>query len=184
MKLQQFFVLSLFAVCVAGCSSAPETNVDGANKTAVAVNANGNAANSNQTATTAAASQTPSVAAPSTDANSPNATIAAYYQAISRKDEAQFRKVLSQASLREWAVKAREDGEQSLVADYTGISSPPKKAFETRSEHIAGDVAIVEIKNSDTNVWTPAQLVRENGEWKMDLTDATANKLLQMANKK
>ena len=170
-------VFTLLIISGAACSTAPTTITTNSNSnTAVVVNsnaANSTAANASVTPTTNAS---PLVA---TTAGSPSATIAAYYQARVKKDEKSFRQALSKATLSEFSANAQTDGEKTLVGWHNGYSSPPKQLYETRNERITGDTALVEAKDSDTGLWFLFKLVRENGEWKMDLTDATNNSLLK-----
>jgi len=180
MKLNERYLYVIFSfnlVCGAACSTAPITTTTNSNLN-IAIVVNANAASTmaaNTTVTTPAASASPLAAT----TGSPSAIISAYYQSRVRKDEKGFRQALSKATLTEFSANAQADGEKTLVGWLNGYSSPPKQPYETRNERIAGDTALIEIKDSDTGLWSLTKLVRENGEWKRDLTSATTNSLLK-----
>ena len=175
------FMLVAAVALTSSCSTAPTTTTAVNSNSNAAVVVNSNAANS--TAANTSANTATSVAAASplvtNIAESPSAAIAAYYQAMVKKDEKAFRQALSKATLSEFSAGAQSDGEKTLVGWHNGFSSPPKKPYETRNERISGDTALVEIKDSDTGLWSLTKLVREDGQWKMDLTNATAGSLLK-----
>ncbi len=172
-----YFIFTLITASGAACSTAPTiTTINSNSNTAVIINSNAANSISANTSATPAIAASPLTAA---TAGSPSAAIAAYYQARVKKDEKSFRQALSKATLSEFSANAQTDGEKTLVGWFNGFSSPPKQPYETRNERISGDVALVEIKDSDTGVWSLTRLVRENGEWKMDLTNATATSLLK-----
>ena len=168
---QYYYILfGLIAVFGAACSDSTPTNKN-AN---IAVVTNANIAVPPAANAAAAPSAPPTTTATT---GNPSAAIATYYQAMVKKDEAAFRKVLSKATLAEFSANARAEGTNSLVEYWTGYSSPPKQPFQTRNERISGDVALVQINDSETGQWGWKQLVREDGEWKLDLTDATNEKM-------
>lgn len=174
MKLLRLFliVLSLASLFAAACTSSAPTNGNTNTNQTATVNANANLiANA-----TAAVSPSPAVSpAPNAAVGSPSATVAAYHQAMIRKDEMAFRNTLSQATLREFTQFAKEENAKSLLEYWTGFSSPAAR-LQTRSEQIAGDAAIVEIGN-DEGAFVKHRLVKENGAWKMDLTEAAFRQL-------
>lgn len=170
-----FFAASSFFS--AACTTAPPANSSvNANQTAV-VNSGANAINGKSASPVVSPAPTASPAqnAANPAAGSPSATVAAYHQAMLLKDEMTFRKTLSQATLREFTQFAKEEGSTSLLEYWTGFSSPAAR-LQTRNEQIQGDAAIIEIGN-DENVFTKHRLVREAGEWKLDLTEATFRQL-------
>lgn len=166
-----FIVSSCLSLGCSTTSTAP-ANVSINTNQAVVVNQN-----ANQTAINAvSASPSPSQSATAANSiNSPSATVAAYHQAMLKKDEMAFRKTLSAATLREFTQFAKEEGSTSLLEYWTGFSSPAAR-LQVRNEQIQGDTAIIEIGN-DENVFTKHRLVREAGEWKMDLTEAAFRQL-------
>lgn len=173
-----YVIFTLFTVGATACSTAPTnpaTNVN--SNTAVVVNSNAASAATANTGTTPVTVNSPTVV--NSSAGNPSATINAYYQARVKGDEKAFRQALSKATLSEFSANAQAEGEKTLVGWLNGYSSAPKRPYETRNERIAGDAALVEIKDSDTGLWSLTKLVRENGEWKMDLTHATSSELLK-----
>lgn len=162
---------------ISACTGSQPTVTTTANgNQAVVVNANSAAAASSGTNANANAAPAINAAPPANvAANSPGAVAAQYYQAMVKKDEMAFRQTLSQPTLREFAAFAKEENAKSLVDYWTGFSSPAKR-FQIRNEQIQGDAAFVEIAN-DENVFTKHKLVRENNQWKLDLTEATTSKL-------
>lgn len=180
MKLNRrsFYLLFLLsAVSATACSDAPTNN--NAART-VSNNTAANAANVNATAPSPLASVTP--ANTTTAAGSPSATVAAYQQAMFKKDEAAFRKAISEASAREISAEATAE-KKNLVQFWTELSPVKQPTVETRNERIAGETAFIETKNPETGLWSPSKLVRERGEWKMDLTAATAVELQELIKK-
>ncbi|MEP6923566.1 MAG: hypothetical protein ABI954_03795 [Pyrinomonadaceae bacterium] len=179
MKLNKFYPYVLFLIMTAfgaACSNAPTTINNTNSNQAVVINSN----TANTIPTNTVGSPAPNASPVATTSGSPSATVAAYYQSMVKKDEMAFRQVLSTATLKEFSAQAKEDGEKTLVGWFTGYSAPPKKTYETRSERISGDTALIETRDSETGLWSWTQLVRENGEWKMDLTNSTAQKMLDI----
>lgn len=168
-----FIVLSFIsAACTA---TTPTAKVSTNANQAVVANQNSNQiAAANITTASPAPIQSPASAA-NLAAGSPSATVAAYHQAMLKKDEMTFRKTLSAATLNEFGRFAKEEGSTSLLEYWTGFSSPAAR-LQVRNEQIQGDAAIIEIGN-DENVFTKHRLVREKGEWKLDLTEATFRQL-------
>lgn len=176
MKIQkQYFyvLLSLIAVSGVACSNTPAPTTNANANQAVVTNSNANLQ------VNTAATPSPAVSPAAVSAGSPAATVAAYQQAMFKKDEAGFRKVLSSATLREISAEATAEGQKNLVVFWTELSEAKQPTIETRNERIAGDAAYIETKNAETGKWSLNKLVRENGEWKMDLTSATAGELLK-----
>lgn len=174
-RLYFYIFTTSIAISGAACTtSAPTNNVNATNANAT------NTTNKTQT-NIAIPIASPAPAATVT-AGTPGATVAAYYQAMVKKDEMAFRQTLSKNTLAEFSRDAQAEGAKSLVAYWTGYSSQPKQMYEIRNEKVSGETALLEIKSGETWSWT--QLVRENNEWKMDLTEATSEKLLEMTKKK
>lgn len=174
MKIQkQYFyvLLSLIALLGAACSDTPAPTTNANSNRAVVTNAN-----ANLPANTAA---TPAAPPATVTTGSPAATVGAYQQAMFKKDEAGFRKVISAASGREISADATAEGKKSLVEFWTEFSEPKQPTIETRNERITGETAYIETKNPETGKWSLNKLVRESGEWKMDLTSAAAEELLK-----
>ena len=174
MKKQLTFILISTAIVSSACWSSTPTKTN-TNQTA-ANTANSVAINASPANSVVANTAPANVAATPASANSPAATVAAYYQAMVKRDETAFRKVLSAATVAEFARDAKAEGAKSLVDYFVDFSAPPPRPFETRNERISGDVAMIEIKDGEK--WTPNRLVRENGEWKLDLTLATTQQMV------
>jgi hypothetical protein len=171
---KSLFVFLAISLVNANCTTSTPSTKTNANQVVV-TNAAINTASAN-----ANLSETPannSLSTNSATAGSPSAVAAAYHQAMLKKDEATFRKTLSQATLREFSADAQAEGEKTLVGYWTGYGTIPTK-FEARNEQISGDTALIEIKSSEKG-WALNKLVRENNEWKLDLTRATSESLLK-----
>lgn len=179
MKIRQisFFVFLTILITAAGCTSLTTQNPSNINQSIVANASNANAVNNaNVNSVESNSSPNPSSAV------SPTATAAAYHQSMQKKDEAAFRKTLSQATLREFSADAQAEGAKTLVGYWTDYGTIPAK-FESRNEQVSGDTALLEIKNTDGS-WTLNKFIRENNEWKLDLTRATTNALLNRSKSK
>lgn len=178
MKFQTKCFYVLFLLIAAFGAACTDTTAPANNNAANTTPANTAPAN---TATNAAAPSPSASASPANTnaAGSPSATVAAYQQAMFKKDEAAFRRVISEASAREISADATAE-KKTLVQFWTEFSEPKQPTVETRGERIAGEAAYIETKNPETGKWSFNKLVREKGEWKMDLTSATAQELLRM----
>ena len=173
MRIKQisFFIFLTILITGAACTS-PTQNQSNAN---LSDTPNTNIANNTAASANSPETMTNSTPNPSSGI-SPSAIAAVHHQAMLKKDEAAFRKTLSQATLREFSADAQSEGAKTLVGYWIDYGSVPSK-FESRNEQISGDTALLEIKNNDGS-WTLNKLVRENGEWKLDLTRATTNALM------
>lgn len=184
MKIEHisFFIFSTVLISGAACSSNDSSSTQNPSNVNQSIVSHANtgdnraAANVNSTEVNSNTSPNPN------SGNSPTGTAAAYHQAMQKKDEATFRKTLSQATLREFSTDAQAEGAKTLVGYWTDYGTVPPK-FEARNEQISGDTALLEIKNTDGS-WTLNKLVRENGEWKFDLTRTTTNALLNRSKNK
>jgi hypothetical protein len=175
MKFQTgtFYVLFLLiAIFGAACTDTTAPANNNAANTAPTNTTPANAANT-VVAPSPAASASP---ATTNAAGSPSATVAAYQQAMFKKDEAAFRRVISEASAREISADATAE-KKTLVQFWTEFSEPTQATIETRNERVSGDIAFVETKNPKTGLWSPNKLIREKGEWKMDITSAAFKEL-------
>jgi hypothetical protein len=170
-SIKHYFLILLFLA--AACSSGSDAPVANINK---------NGINVNKAASPAPSVASNSAAAPSSDSGIAQ-TINAHLEALHKKDEAAFRKTLSAATLQEFSREAQTEKAKSLVEYWGGLSETPPPPYETRNEKIAGNEAIVEIKNSKNGRWNCAKLIKENNEWKMDITEAAQNQLFQLCAK-
>lgn len=93
--------------------------------------------------------------------------VAAYYEALKKKDDAALRKIYSQATLKSLEADMKEEKETSLAKFITDLEPAPDKPFEVRNETIAGDTIIAEIRGGSYPNGIRIKFVKENGEWKM-----------------
>lgn len=179
-KFYTLFSSGAIALAITACTS-PAPNNSTTNKANVATvtnssNANAvisNPANSNViNANSVAVNTTPTTPA-TVAANSPSALIAAYHQATVTKNDAALRKILSAATLLEIEPEARAD-KQTLTNYMTSFSTPPPRPPQVVNERVMGEKALLETKDATTGTSSVTVAVRENGEWKLDLTKATA----------
>jgi hypothetical protein len=92
--------------------------------------------------------------------------IAAYYDALKKKDEAALRKVLSQAAIREWEALMKEDKKSSLVSYIAESELSTDDPLQSRNEKIEGETATADLKGGSYGVWTRIKFIKENGAWK------------------
>ncbi|MBC7796322.1 MAG: hypothetical protein H7Z37_05590 [Pyrinomonadaceae bacterium] len=189
-KFYTLFSSGAIALAITACTS-PTPNNSTTNKANVATvtnssNANAiisNPANSNViNANSAAVNTTPTTPA-IVGASSPSALISAYHQATVTKNDAALRKILSAATLRELEPEARAD-KQTLTDYLTSFSTPPPRPPQVVNERVMGEKALLETKDATTGATSVTVAVRENGEWKLDLTKDTAEKNLQQSTAK
>lgn len=110
----------------------------------------------------------------------PLETLKIYTQAIKKKDAAQMKRLLSEASVRMFEQEAKA---QNLPLDEIVRRDPifneNQKTVEFRNEKINGERATIELKNS-FGMWNTIFFVRENGIWKID-KQGFANQIFQQA---
>lgn len=158
MRYKIFFLISISAVFLFGCASA-ETPV------------NNNIANKNTNITVTntenplETSKTPETA---TTNNAPTITpvVLAYCEAFVKKDEAAFRKVFSQETLKQYEGEMKSDKKNSLIEFFADTESPNNKVCEARNEKIEGNTAVAEIRTDNAPNGVKYKFVKENGEWK------------------
>lgn len=159
MRFQITFFISIliFTIFLTGCPAPPtppNANVNGTNN-AAAPN------NSTSDLTTTKKAEAP------TENNAPTIgpVVAAYYDAIKKKDETALRKVLSADFIKSLEADAKSE-KKSLIAFLVEIEKVPEKPVEVRNEKIEGEKAVAQIKGGTYLNWTPFEFVKENGEWK------------------
>lgn len=153
-----FSTILLFTTIFAGCSGNPP------------------AANANQSNTVTNAAKTNSNNVFNTTVKTPEQTtnaaptltpvVKAYCDAKTKKDEAALRKVYSQATLKYFEEKMKEENEKSLVK-YLESDEVSNKLCEARNEKIEGETAVAEIKTEGAPAGFLVKFVKENGEWKL-----------------
>jgi len=120
------------------------------------------------------------VAACSKSANSPTAALKAYYEAAKKKDIATAKKYLSSGTLKMMEDLAKAQGktlDQMFNENAAKDSQMPAPEFS--NEKINGDTATVDIKAPNMPTVT-AQMVKENGEWKLAVDKMMADMKLEM----
>jgi hypothetical protein len=159
MRFQIIFFTTIFtfALFLNGCGS--ETAKTSANQNAVNKAANTASNNSNNPLQTV---KTPEA---ETSNNAPTLApvVAAYYDALKKKDEAGAKKYLSQSAIKYWQDEMKSEKTTSLLAILEDNESPVGEKREVRNEKIEGETAVAELKGG---VWTKMKFVKENGEWK------------------
>mgnify|MGYP001254014404 CR=1 FL=1 len=136
--------------------------------------ANSNAANTKSASNTAANDAGNAVATTkkpeaetTNDAPTLAPVVAAYYEALKKKDDAALRKVFSAETIKSLEADMKSENKTSLAEFITELEPAPEKPFEVRNEKITGDTGIAEIRGGSLGVWTAIKFVKENGEWKM-----------------
>ena len=91
--------------------------------------------------------------------------VAAYCEAMRKKDEAGLRKVYSAATLKSFEENMRAEGKSSL-ADYLSIE-PVGNKCEVVNERIQGNVGEALVSTETYPNGISLKFVKEGGEWKM-----------------
>ena len=91
--------------------------------------------------------------------------VAAYCDAMRKKDDAALRKIYSRASLGKLEADMKAENEKSL-AEYLS-SEPVGSICEVRNELIQGDKAIAEIRTETYPNGIKYNFVKEDGAWKI-----------------
>lgn len=164
MTFQKYFVLFGFFILFAfsGCS-APETAINTTNTAANAVNSGATKANADSPFNTTKTAEE----ATTNRAETVAPTVAAYYQALKKKDDAALRKIYSRETLQSLETDMKEEGAKSLAAFITELEPVPDQPFEVRNEQVNGDTAIAELRGGAYPNGIKIKFVKENGEWKM-----------------
>jgi hypothetical protein len=164
MTFQKYFVLfGIFILFTfSGCST-PETATNATNTTANATNGSAAKANAeNPFNTTKKADE-----ATTNKAETVAPVVAAYYEALKKKDDAALRKVYSRETLQSLETDMKEEGAKSLAAFVNELEQVPDQPFEVRNEEVKGDTAIAEMRGGVYPNGIKIKFVKENGEWKM-----------------
>jgi hypothetical protein len=146
--------LTITALAVSACSTASTPNANGGNT------------NSNSTTKEAKPSPTPAQAAG--DMSTPTATFKAFYEAARDRNSEAIKKTLSKGTIEflETGAKAQNKTFEDAIKT---IDAPPTLP-ETRNEKIVGDKATLEAKDDKRDGWETMRFVKEDGQWKVDLT--------------
>ncbi|MDQ2747758.1 MAG: hypothetical protein M3T96_10930 [Acidobacteriota bacterium] len=155
-------ILLFSAIFFIGCgtSESVSNTATNANANTIAVVVNNDANNP------LAATKTPEAA---TVNNAPTVApvVAAYYEALKKKDDAALQKIFSQATLKSYQADMKEENQKSLAKFITDLEPVPDKPFEARNETIEGDSIIAEMRGGSYPNGIKIKFVKENGAWKM-----------------
>jgi len=92
--------------------------------------------------------------------------VAAYFDAMKRKDDAAIQTVISAKFLATLTADMKKEKKAGLAAYIAEYELGSGKAMEARNEKIDGDKAIAEVRGGAYANWTPFIFVKENGSWK------------------
>lgn len=92
--------------------------------------------------------------------------VAAYCDAMRKKDDAALRKIYSRASLQTLEADMKAENEKSLAA-YLSSEPVGDKPCEVRNEQIKGDKAVAEIRTETYPNGIKYNFVKEDGAWKI-----------------
>ncbi|MDQ3131223.1 MAG: hypothetical protein M3Q99_10745 [Acidobacteriota bacterium] len=92
--------------------------------------------------------------------------VAAYCDAMRKKDDAALRKIYSRASLQKLEADMKAENEKSLAA-YLSSEPVGDKPCEVRNEQIKGDKAVAEIRTETYPNGIKVYFVKEDGAWKI-----------------
>lgn len=171
-----FTTLLAFTIVVSGCGG------EAPNSTANANTANANASN---TSPHGPLSTTKKPEAETTN-NAPTLApvIATYYEALKKKDDSEFRSVLTQPFIKNLEADMKADKETgSLVAYVAKTESVPEQPVEVRNEQITGNKGVAEVRGGVYKTWTPFAFALENGKWKLTGGSSDLDAVQQPANK-
>lgn len=158
-----FTTIFVFALFSSGCNlPAPVNsgNISSANKldnAAAAATDSTNPLKTEKAAEAATTNSAPTVAP----------VVAAYYEALKKKDDAALRKIYSRETLKSLEADMKEEKKSSLAEFITELEPVPARPFETRNEQLQGDTAIAEMRGGSYPNGIKIKFVKENGEWKM-----------------
>ncbi len=110
--------------------------------------------------------------------STPLETLKAYTAAIKKKDAAQMKRLLSDASVKmaEQEAKAQNVPLDEIIKNET-LFGENQRGVDFRHEKVDGDRATIEMKDS-FNTWVTVPFVREEGVWKID-KQGFANQMMQ-----
>ncbi len=154
--INSFILFSLLTL--SGCSSA-----DAPTNTANAASANANIAKNSQNNPLATTRNANEETINKAETIAP--VVAAYCDAMRKKDDAALRKIYSRASLQKLEADMKAENEKSLAA-YLSSEPVGDKPCEVRNERINGDKAIAEIRTETYPNGIKVYFVKEDGAWK------------------
>lgn len=181
MSFQKYFILFGILTLGAfsgGCGGAANTSTNATTANSVATNANTARANADNPFNT-----TKKVEEATTNrAETVAPVVAAYYEALKKKDDAALRKIYSRETLQSLEADMKEEGAKSLAVFITELEPAPDKPFEVRNEKIEGDGIYAEMRGGVYPNGIEIKFVKENGEWKMTNISREVNSVKQAAN--
>ncbi len=158
----RFYILLFSTIFFVGCGGTTETvNTSTASNAPVKNTSNTTTVSNNPLETTK-----PPEAATTNAAPTIAPVMAAYYEALKKKDDAALRKTLSQATLKSYETDMKEEKETSLSKFITDLEPVPDKPFEVRNETVTGDTIIAEVRGGSYPNGIKIKFLKENGEWK------------------
>jgi hypothetical protein len=178
MQFKTISILIALAISVlaSGCGTATTPNANAGNFNA----ANTAAANANNPLET---SKKPEAA---TTNNAPTfaPVVAAYYDALKKKDDAAMRKVLSQDLIKDIEADMKEEKKTSIASYLAEIDQVPETPVEVRNETISGEKGIAEVRGGAYPNWTKLAFVNEGGTWKLSNESPEVESVEQGSNSK
>ena len=151
-----FITILIFTIFLTGCPSSETPN---GNTNAV----NSNAPNGN---TSVLVPKKKEEAPTTNDAPTIKPVVAAYYDALKKKDDAALRKVLTAEFVKSLEADMKAEKKTGLAAFVAETEMIPEKPVEVRNEKIEGDIATAQIKGGTYVNWTDFEFAKENGVWK------------------
>lgn len=159
MRFFIFFTILTFTL-LSGCGSNTSVNTSNSNSNSANA-AKTNAANASNPLATNRAPEEATVNKAETIAP----VVAAFCDAVRKKDDAALRKIYSQSALKSLEADMREEKQTSL-AEYLS-SEPVGDKCEVRNEKIEGERAIAEVRTETYPNGVKMYFVKEAGAWKM-----------------
>lgn len=180
MSFQKYIVLSGIFITLAfsGCSSAPENSTNVSNAAANTANSGAARANADNPFNTTKKAEE----ATTNRAETVAPVVAAYYEALKKKDDAALKKVYSRETLQSLEADMKAEGAKSLSTFITELEPVPDQPFEIRNEQVQGDTAIAELRGGAYPNGIKIKFVKENGEWKMTNESPEFNAVKQASN--
>ena len=136
-----------------------------------ATNSN-NANNSNSTSNSnTPANKNSSTAATTGDYSTPTAAFQSFYAAVKGNDLDGIKRSISKSAMASLEKDAAKDNKTVDEALKEVVKDAPSSRPEIRNEKIEGDKATIEFKDDKMNTWSPVSFVKEDGQWKIAITD-------------
>ena len=161
MRSKSIFFITLISLAIFSFGCGGETNTANTISTVNSVGPNSNS-NSGPLGTT----KKPE-AATTNNAPTLGPVVAAYYEALKKKDDAQLKSVLTQNFVKTLEEDMKAEKKSGLATYVAETEMIPETPVEVRNEKIDGNIGVAEIRGGVYKTWTPFAFANEGGKWKL-----------------